>query len=125
MGEGINGACGGVATACVANDFVTFAILLVVEGEGGVGGAVQVRLGCGVGVEFVVPDGEGNVAQTQWMVVIGFAIFTGAQQEEEGDPNHLDGGDEFGRGGSMDEGRGVVHDMDWEGFDMMWGRIFV
>ena len=53
------------------------------------------------------------------------AIFTGAQQEEEGDPNHLDGGGEFGHGGGVDESRGMVDDLDWEGFNAVWGRIFV
>ena len=87
---------------CVTNDFTPFVIFLVVEGEGGVRGPVQVRLGCGGGVEFVVPDCEGNVAQAQGVIVQGVAIFSGAQQEEEGDPNHFDGGGEFDHGGGED-----------------------
>ena len=83
FGEGINGACGGVTTACMANDFAPFAILLVVEGEGGVRSAVQVRLRCGVGVEFVVPDGEGNVAQAQWMVVRGVQYSPGRNKKKK------------------------------------------
>ena len=78
-----------------------------------------------MGVEFVMPNGEGHVAQAQWVVVSGLAIFTGAQQEEKGDPNHLDGCGEFGCGGGMDESRGMVNDMDGQRFDAMWGRIFV
>ena len=73
----------------------------------------------------MVPDCEGNVAQAQGVVVRGVAIFPGAQQEEEGDPNHFDGGGEFGRGGGEDESRGVVDGLDWEGFNAMWGRIVV
>ena len=109
----------------MTNDFAPFAIFLVVKGEGGVRSPVQVRLGRSGGVQFVVPDCEGNVAQTQGVVVRGMAVFPRAQQEEEGDPNHVDGGGEFGRGGGKDESRGVVDDLDWEGFDTMWGWIVV
>ena len=89
------------------------AIFLVVEGEGGVRSLVQVCLGRSGGVQFVVPDCEGNMAQAQGLVVRGMAIFPGAQQQEEGDPNHFDGGGEFGPGGGYDESRGVVDDLDW------------
>ena len=68
---------------------------------------------------------EGHVAQAQWVVVSGLAIFTRVQQEEKGDPNHLDGCGEFGSGGGMDESRGMVNDLDGQRFDAMWGRIFV
>ena len=102
FGEGIDGACGGVTTESMANDFTPFVIFLVVKGEGGIRSMVQVCLGCSGGVEFVVPDCEGNMAQAQGVVVRGMAIFTGAQQEEEGNPDHLDGGGEFGHGGGVD-----------------------
>ena len=125
FGEGIDGACGGVTTAGVTNDFAPFTNFLGVECKGGIRSPVQVRLGRSGGVQFVVPDCEGNVAQAQGVVVCGVAIFPGAQQQEEGDPNYFDGGGEFGRGGGMDESRGVVDDLDWEGFNAMWGRIIV
>ena len=77
-------------------------IFLVVEGDGGICSPVQVHLGCSGGVEFVVPDCEGNVAQAQGVVVRGVAIFSSAQQEEESDPNHFNSGGEFGPGGGED-----------------------
>ena len=49
-GEGVDGAGGGVAAAGMANDLASFAILLVVEGEGDVCGTVQVGVGRGDGV---------------------------------------------------------------------------
>ena len=79
----------------MSNDLTLFAILLVVECEGGIGGAVQVRFGRGVGVGLLMPDGEGNVAQAQWVVVGGLAVFTWTQQEVKGNPNHIDGCGEF------------------------------
>ena len=42
------------------------------------------------------PDGEGDMAQAQWVVVSSLTIFTQMQQEVRGDPNHIDGRDEFG-----------------------------
>ena len=75
----------------MANDLTPFAILLVVEREQSIGGTVQVQFGCGVGAELLLPEGEGNVAQAQWVVVSSFAVFTWTQQEVKGDPNHLDG----------------------------------
>ena len=125
LGEGIDGTSGGMPTACVTNDFAALAIFLIVEGEGGVHCLVQVGLGGGGGVQFVVLDGEGDVAQAQGVVVRCVAIFTGAQQEEKGNPNHVDGGGEFGRGGCEGKGRGMVDDLDGEGFDAVWGWIFV
>ena len=49
-GEGVDWAGGGVAAAGMANDLASFAILLVVEGEGDVRGTVQVGVGRGDGV---------------------------------------------------------------------------
>ena len=125
FGEGVDRACGGVTTAGMTNDFALFAVFLVVEGEGGVRSPVQVLLSGSSGVQFMVPDCEGNVAQAQGVIVGGVAVFPGAQQEEEGDPDHVDGSSEFGRGGSEDESRGMVDDLDWEGLHTMWGRIVV
>ena len=125
FGEGVDGACSGVTTAGITNDFAPFAVFLVVEGEGGVRSPVQVLLSCSGGVQFMVPDCEGNVAQAQRVIVGGVAVFPGAQQEEEGDPDHVDGGGEFGRGGSKDESHGMVDDLDWEGLHTMWGQIVV
>ena len=125
LGEGVDRACGGVATAGMTNDLAPFAIFLVVEGEGGVRSSAQVHRRCSGGVQFVVPDGERNVAQAQGVIVGGVAVFPGAQQEEEGDPNHVDSGGEFGRGGGEDESRGVVDDLDGKWFDTMWGQIVV
>ena len=125
FGEGVDGACGGMTTACVTIHFAPFTIFLIVEGEGGVCSPVQVRLGCGGGVQFLVPGCEGNMAQAQGVVVRGMEIFSGAQQQEEGDPNHFDGGGKFGRGSGEDESRGVVDDLDWEGFNAMWSRIII
>ena len=62
LGQGIDGASGGMPTACVTNDFTLLTIFLIVEGEGGIHCPVQVCLGGGGGVQFVVPDGEGDVA---------------------------------------------------------------
>ena len=50
---------------------------------------VQIWFGCSVGVEFVFPDGQGDMAQAQWVVVGGLVIFTQMQQEVKGDPNHI------------------------------------
>ena len=63
LDEGVDGACGGVTTACVADDFAPFTIFLVVECDGDVRRPVQVRGGGRGGVEFLVPYGEGDVAQ--------------------------------------------------------------
>ena len=43
----------------------------------------------------MLPNGEGDVGQAQWVVVSGLAIFTWMQQEVEGDPNHIDRQGEF------------------------------
>ena len=63
FGEGVDGACGGVTTAGVADDFAPFTIFLVVECDGDMRRPVQVRGGGRGGVEFLVPYGEGDVAQ--------------------------------------------------------------
>ena len=49
-GEGVDGAGEGVTAAGMANDLAPFAILLVVEGEGNMCGAVQVSAGRREGV---------------------------------------------------------------------------
>ena len=85
----------------------------------------QVCLRCSSGVQFVVPDGERDVPQAEGVIVGGVAVFPGAQQEEESNPNHVDGGGEFGRGGGEGESRGVVDDLDGKWLDAMWGRIVV
>ena len=79
----------------MANDLAPFVVLLVVECEGGIGGVVEIQFRHGLGVEFLVPDGEGNVAQAQWVVVSGLVILTRMQQEVKGNPNHIDGHGEF------------------------------
>ena len=112
LGEGIDGACGGVTTVGMANDLAPFAIFLVVESEGDVRCTVQVRFGGSGGVEFMVPYGEGDIAQAQGVVVRSTAVFARAQQEEEGDPDHLHGSGEFGRGVGIDGSGGMVDDLD-------------
>ena len=44
----------------------------------------------------MVSNGKGDMAQAQGLVVRGTAVFAGAQQEEEGDPDHLHGSGELG-----------------------------
>ena len=109
----------------MANDLAPFAIFLVVEREGDVRRTEQVRSGGHGGVEFVVPYGEGDVAQAQGVVVRGMAVFAGAQQEEEGDPDHLNGGSELGHGGGMGGHAGMVDELDREGLHSMWGGVLV
>ena len=65
------------------------------------------------------------MAHAQGLVVRSTAVFARAQQEKEGDPDHLHGRGELGRGGGMDGGIGVVDDLDREGFDAMWCWVFV
>ena len=52
------------------------------------------------------------MAHAQGLVVRSTAVFAGAQQEKEGDPDHLHGRSELGRGGGMDGGIGMVDDLD-------------
>ena len=60
----------------------------------------------------MVSDGKGDMAQAQGLVVRGTAVFTRAQQEEEGDPDHLHGHGELGCGVGMNGGSGMVDDLD-------------
>ena len=61
----------------------------------------------------MVSDGKGDMAQAQGLVVRGTAVFAGAQQEEEGDPDHLHGIGELVRRVGMDGG--VAWWMIWIG----------
>ena len=60
----------------------------------------------------MLADGKGDMAQAQGVIVRGTAVFAGAQQEEKGDPDHLHGRGELGRGVGMDGGHGMVDDLD-------------
>ena len=50
IGEGVDGASGGVTAVGMANDLAPFSIFLVVESEGNVGRTVQVCIGSSGGV---------------------------------------------------------------------------
>ena len=60
----------------------------------------------------MVSDSIGDMAHAQGLVVRGTAVFAGAQQEEEGDPDHLYDRSELSRGVGMDGGIGMVDDLD-------------
>jgi hypothetical protein len=75
----------------VAHYFPPFSVLLGVEGDGAMGSSLEVSDRSGEEIERTLANEEGDVLEQQWAILSAFAMFAGAEQEEQGNPGHVDG----------------------------------
>lgn len=82
-GQGTRGACPWMPRGAVGDGFPSFAVLLSVEGERGVGGTCEVSDRTVEQVESAVADEETGVSEAEGIIVCGLQIFPGAEEVEE------------------------------------------
>ena len=123
VNDGQDGARNGVAAAAMSNDFAAFAVFLVVKRKGDVGGTAQIGGGGREEIQAGGPDEESDVGEAKGVVVRGSAVFARTEEEEEGQPRHVDCSlaQRAGRG----DGLGPMENLNGQRFDAGRGRVSV
>ena len=125
VAEADNGAQLRVSGAREANDFTTHTVFLRCECKGGERGRADVGISGKEKVEAASSDPKLDIAETKGGGLTGGdRVFTGPKEIKERDAAHVSNGKIGGRRGSMCHGHEATKNLDGNGFDPIWRRVF-
>jgi hypothetical protein len=98
-------------------------VCLILEGDQGTSGLVEILVGAGWEGKLAVANGEDDVLVLEGGIVGSFTLFPRAKEVEESKPRHIDGGELFIGGVGVDQGLGVEQELDGQWLDSVLRQV--